>query len=249
MRYVLTAFFFLFSAFCFASTEELNLLLNKGDRFGALNLLHQSKKPEDKKLIPLVANQFFKQKTQELSELALSFWLRDRKSAELNVNDALKIEPDNLSILIQKWLLLIEKKECKQVNEEIKPWVKFDTLDVVKLIKARAEALCQSNNEVLSTPGKGLKIFWIAMELQHEIEKERWDKAQALLEQAIKTNPTMPEIYYFKTKINQALKLSIDEPARKYLALCRNITHRQTREFLLQPFLCQRTKDIENLIK
>lgn len=238
----------IFNAQSVLGVENLDELLDKSDRFGAMNYVQQKRKSEEKKLVPLIANQYFKQRTQELSELALSSWLRDRKEAEIKLNEALKLEPDNLNLLSMKWIILLEKKDCKAVFDEVIPWKKFEVLEVIKLFNSRI-ALCQAKQELELYPTKNYRIFWMTLEAQAELEKEHYGKAKTILDAVQKIDPLMPEIYFYMVKTSQSLKLPIDDFARKYLALCRNITHRQTREYLLQPFLCQRTKEIEGLLK
>lgn len=231
-----------------AKAETLDQLLASGERMKALSFVQKTRKSDEGKLTDLIANQFFKQKSQELAELALSYWVRNRPEAEAKVLEALKGEPDNFYLLKLKWIFLLERNECKLVEDELKPWLGFHSLDEVNLFKARIATCQKTPFEAPASPKKN-KVFWGLIQAQQTLEKQEYQKASMALNQLELIDQNMPEIYWLRTKTNQQLKAPLVDAAKKYLALCRNITHRQIREYLLQPNLCQQVKEAEDLLK
>ncbi|QDK43698.1 hypothetical protein DOM22_00200 [Bdellovibrio sp. ZAP7] len=243
--------------------KAYNLSLQK-DRQQALNILNaaiaRDSRPlaqaELKKAALDVAHVFFSDKAQQLYETSLSLKKSDLNQAISKLSEAQRIEPDNLTIIIEAARLQIAKSDCSNAQEGLVKALKLVPFDEdLKLANAQAQACSGSwvefakNPESVDAKKSSYQKYWMALTVEHQLKLKNLTKASEVSANLIKLEPKYPEASYWSWKVSQALKKSNVEFGQKYVMACKNISASQYRQYMIDPMLCRRTTEVEGEIK
>lgn len=245
--------------------KAYNLSLQK-DRAQAILLLVGSIKKESKKgpkankdllrALDQVSNAFYSDKTQQLYELGISIRLSDPNLAQQKITEALKLEPDNLSVQLAQIRLQMILGDCRGAlngGKGIKEIIPFS--EEVDLVISQA-AVCSGEFEFYQQikaasddKRSTMARHWNVVEMEYLFKNGQFQKGIEISQVRQKAEPTFPEPFYWQWKMELELKTLQDATATKYLKLCKAISARDLRDFLAEPFLCRRTTEVETFLK
>lgn len=202
-----------------------------------------------------VSTLFYSDKAQQLYELALSLKISDPALARVKLNEAAKVENDNLNIQIEIIRMQIATGECSaayaQINKiiETNPYSEF-----IKLHMAQA-AVCAGKleyfkiNKPLDLKKNTLAPFWHMVEVEYLFKTNELIRAQQLSNTVAKSYANYPEPLYWQWKIAEEKNENDSGFGQKYVSVCKKLTARQIREYSGDPTLCRRISEVENHIK
>lgn len=194
-----------------------------------------------------VAEVFFFDKAQQKYESAISMSTLDRTSMLSELEEAKKLEPDNLKIDLAISRFHIGNKDCAKAEESLIRWLEFsDVLDSVLLTKAQVD-LCTGKIDGSYVQKTG--VFWVNVEIERLMKNALYARAFELANLAIQLDSKFPESYYWLWKADSALKTKSDMNAIKYLSLCKGLSARQRARYQSEPNLCLRTTEVETATK
>lgn len=245
--------------------EKAHNLSLQRDRQQALNILttaiRRETKPaaiaELKKTVNEIGNFFFSDKAQQLYEVGVSLRKTDLSQALSKLNEASRIEPDNVAIVTELSRLMIAKNDCSNANELLTKQAKLSPFDEELKIAQTHALLCQGQTpeavKVMESKENGKTSpyapYWLALEVDRYVRNKNPMKAQESWASLEKSDPKYPEISYWRWKVDALSKKTNAEAAQKYVMTCKNISASQYRQYMIDPMLCRRTAELENELK
>jgi uncharacterized protein HemY len=176
----------------------------------------------------------------------------DLNQALDKVTEALRIEPDNFSIVSEVARLYIAKGDCKSAQEIVQKHSRFVGNDEeLKLSLAQAYA-CQQKwaeyQKLVDPPMIKKSIyqkFWLVLEIERNVSIKNYVKAQENWVLLNKTDEKYPETSFWSWKLAAAQRREDPETAQKYLMACKNVSANQYRQYMIDPMLCRHLTDVE----
>lgn len=236
-----------------------NLSLQK-DRQQALIILStaiqkETRNPgvlELKKTASELAYIFFSDKAQQLFESGVALRRTDLNQAQDKISEAFRIEPDNLSIVVELARIFIAKGDCKGGQELVQKHLKYISFDEEMKLTLAQSLACQyrwSDYQKVADPVFSKKShffrYWLALEVEKNIAAKNYVKAQESLNSLKKIGENYPEISYLDWKLAALQRKPGSEAAHKYLMTCKNISANQYRQYMIDPMLCRHLVEVE----
>lgn len=231
------------------------------DRAQALQILRSASKKESKKpvaqkeisqAIEKVATIFLSDKAQQAYELGLSLMSTEPAMAYQRLQDAQRIEADNLSVELALGRLNLTLNDCTQANERLSKLENFvHHSEEVRIFFAQAH-LCSGRYDLINLPKvseKNRSIVWSAIELELLFKQSQFIKARERGLAISRLDSQYPESSYWIFKIEDSLKIPAMRSAERYVNLCKSLSLRQQRSYLADPYLCRRTAEAEAFLK
>lgn len=202
---------------------------------------------------------FYTEKAQSLFLLADAMEGEKLREAVEKLNEALRLEEGNLSILKALGRVHLRLGECgaasKSVTEglAINPFssemklLNLQLLDCEKNYSQLAAALNAKIDE-----GDPTEKFTKGIRLREMQRKGEIKGAKALLAAWEAAQPDYPEVYYWKWALsgNSPGAVPTDRSAaQKYLALCQNLTPRKKKSYNLDLELCKSVEKVDEALK
>jgi hypothetical protein len=237
-----------------------NLSLQK-ERSQAVLILVNATKREIKKnpqaakelivALDKISSVFYSDKAQQLFELSLSLKNSDINLAINRLQEAQKMEPENLSILLEIGRNLIIKNECDQAVDHFTKYKEINPFsEDVELAFAQA-LVCAGKFETYRSirqkaeDKKGVNfIYWGTVDAEYHFKSSQNVRAKDICRSILLRNPHYPEPYFCLWRVENN-----EEMASKYLNLCKGISVKSQREFIKDPQLCRRVSEVEVFIK
>ncbi len=220
----------------------------KSEKLGSKSYL------EIKKALSEISQIFLSDKAQQLYELSLSLKRTDLPQAQLRLNEALRIEGDNLTLLAESARQYLMRTECSGAEEIVSRSQKLNPAEEeFVLIQAQTQiclndlAAFQKTRDIAN-----ISIYqaaWSNLDIEKNIREKNYVRARESLSALKKQDKNYPEISYWEWKIDTDQKNANMEAAQKYLIDCRNLTVHTARKHNLDPWLCRRTAEIEAYLK
>jgi len=238
--------------------KAYNLSLQK-DRSQSINILVNAIKQENdrngntaelKKALQQVSYLFYSDRAQQAYELALSFRRTDPNQALQKMNEALRIESDNLTLFNEMQRMVLIKGECSSALEKISKARLQDPFDEhLILLQGQAHACLKQWEEfkklhdLFDTKKSTLARFWVALEIELAFYEKNTEKAKELLSMLLKLDEKYPELKYWQWR-SGSLE---DRPrlAQKYLKECKNMSATLYRQYMTDVNLCRRVAEVE----
>lgn len=237
-----------------------NLSLQK-ERLQAVNLLVSAIKKESKKSpvatkelihsLERIASVFHSDKAQQLFELGISLKNTDPNMALSKLNEALKIEPDNQSIILEQNRINIMRNDCSVAAEGLLKYKEINPYsEEVDLVYSQAQVCAGSFDLYKQIRHKAedkkskLYPFWAIVDTEYHFKSGQTSKAKELIKFIIQKYPNYPESNFWMWKIDNN-----EEHANKYINQCKSLTIKAQRELNYDPFLCRRTAEVEVFLK
>ncbi|WP_413585885.1 hypothetical protein [Bdellovibrio sp. HCB274] len=243
--------------------KAYNLSLQK-DRQQALNILtaaiaresRPAAQTELKKAALDVAHVFFSDKAQQLYETSISLKKTELNQALGKLNEAQRIEPDNLTILTELARLHMAKNDCSNALDLLaKPMKMTPFDDELRLANAQGQVCLgqwvefAKNPESVDSKKSAYQKFWMVLGIEQQLKLKNISKALEQAQNLVKLDVKYPESHYWVWKVSQVLKKSNVDEAQKYVMACKNISASQYRQYMIDPMLCRRTTEVEGEIK
>lgn len=239
-----------------------NLVLQKDRQQAQLILLTAAKaekigtkaQKELKKTLTDISKTFLSDKAQQLYELSLSLKRTDLNQAQQKLAEAVRIEPENTTILLESSRQSLTRNECVGSEDFVLKVQKIDPYDEELMLVQAQTQLCGGNLKTLTRPKETPtnSIYakeWLILEIEKYFKEKNFVKAKELAAQLKKVDKNHPELGFWVWKIDSELKSVNLEAAQKYIMDCRNLNSHSARRYGLDPWLCQRTSETEAFIK
>ncbi|WP_246845201.1 hypothetical protein [Bdellovibrio sp. NC01] len=247
--------------------KAYNLSLQK-DRQQALNILMTALQKETRpqavaelrKALVDVAHVFISDKAQQAYEAGLSLRKTDVVQALAKLNDAARMEPDNIAILTELSRALIAKGDCSGAQDNLVKQIKLFPYDEELKLGSAQALVCQASwldyaklYDSTDVKKSAFQKFWLILEVERYFKTKMTLKAQENLAVLKKLDPKYPEVSYWSWKIAQAAALPGKkvgfEDAQKYVMACKNISANQYRQYMIDPMLCRHLPEVEADLK
>lgn len=240
-----------------------NLSLQK-DRLQATQTLIRALKKEKslvarKELISALSDLceiFYSDKTQQLYESGESLRFESPQTALDRYNEALKLEPGNVSVLRGIGRAQLALGACDKVLESAQLALEANPFsEDLQLLKAQAlSCLVRTKDsrgvvEKLDLKKSPLKFYFDVVKVQNLIFEDKFSLAEEELKKLIETEPKFPESYYWMAQIKAKQKMDALEWNQKYVRLCQTIAPMEKRKFGAEPRLCVERKNVEQAIE
>lgn len=240
-------------------SKAQNLILQK-DRLQAMNVLVAGLKKENpksnaylelKKNLEDLSQMFITEKAQQVYELAITLKKTDLNASTQKLTEALRIEPDQLKILIELSRNQLIKGECNSAQDTIsKNLHLIPYLEELKLLQAQIH-LCSNQyseyNQIRSTidlKKTTIASLWVIADIE---KYEKMGQLKTALEsiaifKSLKLNH--PEINFWSWKLSKNTS-----DGYKYINECKKMTTGAYRQYLMEPQLCRRLGEVESELK
>jgi len=244
--------------------KAYNLSLQK-DRTQAVGLLVAGIRREGKKSVASkellqalekVATVFYSDKAQQLYELGISLKTTDSAVALAKLQEADRLEPENLSITLELARISLSQNDCDAAENRMKKIKDLcDLLEEPKLVQSQAQ-IClgqledfQKTRSQIDLKKSAYALFWQVVDVEAALKAGNFLKAKdgAVALQSVDSH--FPEAYYWDWKASQELKSKADVSAQKYLNNCKTLSARQIRNYSKEPSLCRHTTEVETFLK
>lgn len=244
--------------------KAYNLSLQK-DRTQAVGLLVAGIKREGKKgnsskdllqTLNQVATIFYSDKAQQLYELGISLKITDPTLALAKLQEADRLEPENLSINLELARISIAQNDCDNASSRLKKMKdEVDLLEEPKLVQAQAH-LClgqledyQKNRAQIDLKKSNFGLYWQMADVIYAFKSGSFVKAKDEAHALQAQDKQFPEPFYWDWKSAQEQKLKADLAAQKYMSGCKSLSARQMRDYSKEPTLCRHTTEVETFLK
>lgn len=244
--------------------KSYNLSIQK-NRTQAMNLLVSSIRREGKKsqavkelmsALDEVSTAFYSEKAQQQYELALSVKATDPQLALNHLGEAAKMEPDNLTILLEQMKMQMGSGDCSAaLNQAQKLREQNPYSDAIALALAQA-AVCSGQldtyvqtRNLSDTKKSNYLSYWQSVEIEYLYKTAAFAKAKELAQQVLRSETKYPEPQYWIWKIEAEQKIKAEKSAQKYTLMCKVMTTREQRNFGQDPMLCRRVSEVESYLK
>jgi len=271
MKTLIFSFFLLFIAFAqaLAETESYkdliekaqNLILQK-DRQQAIQVLLTGLKQEQKNKVAInelkkkveeLGSLFLSDKAQQLYETSLSFKRKDISQAQNKINEALRIEPDNVQIMTESSRLLILKGDCNSAQDQLSKTYKKNTYDEQILLTMAQIQLCLGAVDQYFSIRSHVELKhvnenpdWMALELQRMLFEKDKLKAKERLTALQKIDPKNPQLFYWQWKLSKIEGEEDVSLVEKYKLNCNNVSARIFRTYQRDSYFCNKQTEMEN---
>lgn len=241
-----------------------NLVLQK-DRQQAINILSNAIRREGpkstaaselKKTLQETSTVFLGDKAQQIYETGVTLKRTDLNQAQQKMTEGLRLEPDNMSFVLEQARISLAKGDCSAADDVIgkyKNMVSYS--EEMSLVYAQI-LVCQKKWtefsklwELPENKKSSLAKFWLALEVEKWITEKNDGKAKEVLEQIKKIDSQYPEPHFWSWKIDQSAKKKNLEAVEKYSLACKNISAHLYRTYMLDPLLCRHTGEMENNVE
>ena len=236
-----------------------NLSLQK-DRAQAVNILVNAMKREPpnslgfremRQALEDISKIFLSDRAQQQYELGLSLKKTDPKQAQSRLQEALRMEPENLQIANELARLQLSQSECEGAQEAMAQVRRTNPYDEQSLLTAAQAAVCLSDWPLYTSLRSqaevrrgSFKKSWMSL----EVERAHREKAESRMLEALQTLranvPDHPEIPFWEWSLAKSPEKK-SEAAVQYLNQCKSMNTSTARKFLAEPFLCKRVSEVE----
>jgi len=243
--------------------EQASQALAQKDRVGALKILATANKrtiaAKDLQVaFDEIAETFLTEKAQQNYELGVSLRKTDPNMAVSKLNDALKDEPDNQTVLVELARLQLQLGDCSTAIKTLeKASSQNPGSEVVTLQTSQAELCLGHFEKALALRPSDLRhskflVFWQLVEIERRFRSGQLEQGLALVQDTLDAKPSLsgpPELFYWRWKIADQLKKTDEKAAVRYVRDCQKLNSRQARDYAPEPKTCLRTSEVENFLK
>jgi len=242
--------------------KAYNLSLQK-DRSQSITILVNAIKQENarngnttelKKALQQVSYLFYSDRAQQTYELALSLKKTDPAQALQKMNEALRMETDNLTLFTENQRMILIKGDCSGALDNVAKVRRQDPFDEnLVLLQAQAQA-CLGNWDEFETTLDGFDIkkspqqkFWMALEIDQALYEKNTTKAKELIAALQKLDSKYPELHYWQWRVASGSEKTAS--AQRYVKNCKNISATVYRQYMTDVNLCRKVVEVEAATK
>ncbi len=207
---------------------------------------------ELKKTLDEISTIFYTEKTQKLFEYAKSLLRESEAESLAKFNEALKIEANNITILLWSGRLSLMMGRCEDANQKATKGLEINPFSPqLQLLEIQAMACSQSIEGLDRAFGEYSHLqdvyplyYHMAMAQKFYLQKE-YPKATYHITKAKQIDREFPEIYYWEIQILTKQELTAKEPVSRYVRMCKTISKADYLKYELEPRLCREFKTVE----
>lgn len=199
---------------------------------------------------------FYSEKAQQLYELSLSVRVTDPNQGFNKASEAMRIEPDNVSIILEVARQQMSKGDCSGAREGLLKAKKIYLHDEEVQMSLAQAYLCDGDTKsylairsTVDLKKSYLVKNWAMLDIERLFRDEQIEQARALLLVYLRGDTKYPEANYWQYRIDKELKKDTKSSATKYLSLCKNLTHASFRMYMMDGLLCRRQAEVESAEK
>lgn len=242
--------------------KAYNLSLQK-DRSQSINILVNAIKQENarsgnttelKKALQQVSYLFYSDRAQQAYELALSLRRTDPAQALQKMNEALRMESDNLTLFNEMQRMVLIKGDCSAALESVSKVRLQDPFDEhLILLHAQAQACLNQWEEYKKTRDlfdikkSMLAKFWQALEIELAFYEKNTTKAKEQIVSLQKLDEKYPDLHYWQWRV--ASNGERAPFAQRYIKECKNMSATLYRQYMTDVNLCRRVAEVEAAAK
>lgn len=207
---------------------------------------------EAQEAIERVGTYFLSYRAQQLYEFGISLKISDPGTAQTKMAEAAKLEPDNLSVLLESFRIQGLLGECSNALTKLQNLPKnYFFWEPLSLLQAQ---LMVCSNQYGGLEGlrpldlrkSKMKSFWEGVEAERLFKSGKFEEALLLTNASTQENP---ELYYWRGASEAQLKMPPESSYQKYSAACRKLTGRTARELSPEIHLCRHVLEVETYLK
>lgn len=190
---------------------------------------------------------FYTEKGQSIFEYGRSLFRSSPQEALQKFQEALKLEPSNVSILSEIAKLELFTGKCGDATTTVqKALAQNPYSSDLNLLLAQSLSCSQKNEEALMALKKvDQSVFSFITLAQIYFVKNEIKQAESHLNLAKVADPKFPEIYYWEMQIRKKNNLDITEQAQFYVKLCKNLQLKDIVKYHSEPRTCIEAKNVE----
>lgn len=206
---------------------------------------------------------FYTEKAQSLFLLADGIEVEKPKEAADKLNEALRLEEGNLSILKALARAHLRLGECSTASKPISAAKELNPYSSELKLLSIQLAACEKNHEQLAVllagkvdENESIGRFTKGIRVRELQRKGDLKGAKALLASWESSQPDYPEVHYWKWALSgnspggsAASSRGDRAAARKYITLCQNLTPRKKKSYNLDLELCKSVEKVEEALK
>ncbi|MGZ3743453.1 MAG: tetratricopeptide repeat protein [Pseudobdellovibrionaceae bacterium] len=238
--------------------KAYNLSLQK-DRSQAINILVNAIKQGNvhgenildlKRTLQQVSYLFYSDRAQQAYELALSLRRTDAAQALQKMNEALRIETDNLTLFTEMQRMILTKGDCSTVLESVVKERLQNSFDENLILLQGQSQVCLGKWEDFKKTHDGLDLktttqakFWLSLEIEYAMHEKNLARAKELIGILQKTDSKYPELHYWQWRVANASEKPVI--GHKYINECKNISAALYRQYMTDVNLCRKVSEVE----
>jgi tetratricopeptide (TPR) repeat protein len=242
--------------------KAYNLSLQK-DRSQAISILVGAAKQEGTrngntqdllKALQQVSYLFYSDRAQQNFELALSLRRTDLPQAQQKIAEALRVEPDNLSVFNEMLRMLLIKGDCSGALDGVAKQRLENPFDEnLFLIQAEAQACLgkwdayAKTRDAFDAKKSSAGKAWAELEVEYQLFSKNLSKAKESVSQLQKMDSKYPELFYWQWRVFSGSERAA--AAEKYLKECKNMTANLYRQYMTNVNLCRKVVEVETASK
>lgn len=207
---------------------------------------------ELKKTLNDISTLFYTEKTQKFYEYAKSLLRESPVEAAEKFKEAIKVEPDNILILLWMARLAMVTGKCEEASAsitkalEVNPF--YPQLQLTDLqIKACLQVIEPLNKA--ASEYKYLEtlypLYFNMVLVQKFFTQKQYPEATYHIEKAKQIDKEFPEIYFWESQILEKQELFFKDAASRYIRGCKTIAKADYLKYELEPRLCHEFKTFE----
>ena len=242
------------------SMEKAENLILQRDRDQAiqvlLNALQKEKNKatvlELKKKIEELGSVFLSDKAQQYFETALSGKRKNISQSLSKMNEASRVEADNIQIVSELVRLHILKGDCNKAQDLIlKHYNKNKNDENILLSMAQIQQCLGAMDQYFSVRSyvdtkKIVESYdWQILELQREIFEKDKLKAKERLANLLKMDAKNPQNLYWQWSLEKLENRERNSFREKYNLSCNNISVGSFRKYMKDPYFCNKQSEME----
>jgi tetratricopeptide (TPR) repeat protein len=195
------------------------------------------------KFLNQITHRFLKESAQKTFQNAESEFFRDIDLANSRLREALKAEPDNLTIIKLLGRGLLKSGACSELKNLIVTASEINPFDFEVTLLKTQELVCNREYQTIDWNAlianqKEHVVYYATLRAQAEIFEKRMAEAAAALDLAETSDPGFPETYFWRAEILREQGLNYLEPLEKYLNSCQKLESQKDRGYPLEPRAC-----------
>jgi predicted Zn-dependent protease len=194
---------------------------------------------------------FYTEKGQSVFEYGRSLFRASPQEALQKFQEALKLEPNNVSILSEIAKIELYTGKCGEATTTVQKALSLNPYSSdLNLLLAQSLSCSQKNDEALLTLKKvNQSVFSFIAFAQIYFSKNEIKQAETHLNLAKIADAKFPEVYYWEMQIRKKSNLNITEQAQLYVKLCKNLQLKDLVKYHSEPRTCLEAKNVEAELK
>lgn len=239
--------------------QKAQNLTQQRDRILATNILIEAIQKESPtsssyhelmEALEAVSQTFYTDKVQQLYEFALTIKKTNPTSAIDNLTEALRLEENNLKLLLALGRIYIGNNDCSKSEKIIEEAKKIHPYSKELSVLTAQMLICLNKFDEYWILRGGVKEkdrdrSWILLDAQYYFQAKKIKKAIAAASKLYNENKKFPESYYWLWKTESVDLNKKRKHAHDYVLACKSLSIREERALTKEPLLCKAKQELE----